>query len=224
MKIVAGFNYFFGKFFNGKNVRINHSLNFLGRKRDIDRNYMDYIRLATLELVADEINSKNIAGAVAELGVYKGKFARYINKYFPKRELYLFDTFEGFDKTDINTEIENKFSSGTQDFSNTSVEQVLKLMPFPEKCIIKKGFFPATAEGLKEEFVFVSIDTDLYDPIYNGLNYFYPLLKKGGYIFIHDYNNDAYKGAKEAVERFCKENNINKVPLPDSAGTAVICK
>ena len=224
MKIVAGLNYFFGKLFNAKSVRITHSLNFLQRERKIDRNYMDYIRLATLELIADEIKSKNISGAVAELGVYKGKFARYINKYFPERDLYLFDTFEGFDKADINTEVEKGFSDGNQDFSNTSVEQVLKLMPFPGKCIIKKGFFPETAKGLKEEYVFVSIDTDLYDPIYNGLNYFYPLLKKGGYIFIHDYNNDGYKGAKKAVGRFCKENDINIMPLPDSAGTAVICK
>ena len=224
MKIEAGFNYFFGKLFNAKSVRINHSLNFLSRERKIDRNYMDYIRLATLELIANEINSKQIPGAVAELGVYKGKFARYINKYFPERELYLFDTFEGFNKADISTEVEKGFSYGDQDFSNTSVDQVLKLMPFSEKCIIRKGFFPETAKGLEENFVFVSIDTDLYDPIYNGLNYFYPLLKKGGYIFVHDYNNDAYKGAKEAVERFCKENNINKVPLPDSCGTAVICK
>jgi O-methyltransferase len=70
----------------------------------------------------------------------------------------------------------------------------------------------------------VSIDTDLYDPIYNGLQYFYPRLVKGGYIFIHDYNNDAYLGAKKAVQQFCAENNISFVPLPDSCGSAIITK
>ena len=110
---------------------------------------MDYIRLATLELVATEINSKNIPGAVAELGVYKGKFARYINQYFPSRQLYLFDTFEGFDKTDVGTELQNSFSSGEQDFSNTSVKEVLQRMPLPGQCIIKKGYFPGSAAGLE---------------------------------------------------------------------------
>ena len=75
-----------------------------------------------------------------------------------------------------------------------------------------------------EEFVFVSIDTDLYDPIYNGLLYFYPRLIKGGYIFVHDYNNDGYTGAKKAVQQFCKENQISFTPLPDSCGTAIIAK
>ena len=224
MKILQGINYLFGRFFNRNNAYINYSLIYVKRKRVIDRNYMDYIRLSTLELVANEINSNQIKGAVAELGVYKGKFARYINRYFPDRKLYLFDTFEGFAETDIKSEVQNTFSSGEQDFSNTSVKRVLSIMPFPGQCIIKEGYFPDTAKGLSEEFVFVNIDADLYEPIYNGLQYFYPRLNKGGYIFVHDYNNDAYKGAKEAVDKFCRENDLNKLPLPDSCGTAVLMK
>lgn len=185
---------------------------------------MDYIRLATLELVAAEINKGGLQGEVAELGVYKGKFARYINQYFPSRKLYLFDTFEGFNKTDIATEVQQDFSSGEQDFSNTSVEEVLQRMPFRDQCIIKKGYFPGSAAGLEEQFVFVSIDTDLYEPIYSGLNYFYPRLKKGGYIFVHDYNNDGYKGAREAVEKFCAEQGVSKTPIPDSGGSVIIGK
>ena len=224
MKILQGINYLFGNFFNRNRAYINYSLNYLNRKRIIDRNYMDYIRLSTLELVANEINSNNIGGSVAELGVYKGKFARYINQYFPNRKLYLFDTFKGFEETDIHAEIKNTYSSGEQDFSNTSIKKVLAIMPFPNQCVIKEGYFPKTAEEVDEEFAFVNIDADLYEPIYNGLKFFYPRLSKGGYIFVHDYNNDAYKGAKEAVEKFCSENSLNKLPLPDSCGTAVIMK
>ncbi|MEO8770577.1 MAG: TylF/MycF/NovP-related O-methyltransferase [Ferruginibacter sp.] len=224
MKLLQGINYVLGAVFNRYKTYITYSLSYLQRERNIDRNYMDHIRLASLELVAYEINKKNLSGAVAELGVYKGKFARYINKYFHNRYIYLFDTFSGFDLKDVRVEIENTFSDGSQDFSNTSVNQVLGIMPFPDKCIVKKGYFPATAVGLNDEFVFVSIDVDLFEPIYNGLVYFYPRLKKGGYIFIHDYNNDAYKGAREAVDKYCKENNLNIVPLPDSAGTAILAK
>lgn len=222
--LIKAFNFLFGSFFNAQKARINYSLNYLNRKRDYDRNYLDYIRLSTLELVSNQIESSNLSGAVAELGVYKGKFARYINQYFPNRKLYLFDTFKGFDEADIKTEQSNNFSHGDQDFSNTSVKNVLAIMPHPNQCIIKEGFFPETAKGLEEVFAFVSIDTDLYDPIYNGLQYFYPRLVKGGYIFIHDFNNDAYLGAKQAVIKFCSENNISFVPLPDSCGSAIITK
>jgi O-methyltransferase len=222
--LVKGFNFLFGKFFNSTHTYINYSLNYLSRERNIDRNYLDYIRLSTLELVSKEINYSGKKGAVAELGVYKGKFARYINGYFPDRKFYLFDTFKGFDETDIKTEKINNFSEGNQDFSNTSVQKVLEIMPHPQQCVVKEGYFPQTTEGIDEEFVFVSIDTDLYDPIYNGLVYFYPRLIKGGYIFVQDYNNDGYTGAKKAVQQFCKENQISFTPLPDNCGTAIIVK
>ena len=48
MKWIQGVNYFFGRLFNRNKTYINHSLLYLGRERAIDRNYMDYIRLATL--------------------------------------------------------------------------------------------------------------------------------------------------------------------------------
>jgi O-methyltransferase len=219
-----GMNFLFGNSFHKKKIFISNSLSFLQRKRKIDKNYFDYIRLATLELVSHEIDRKNLEGSVAELGVYKGKFAKYINQYFPQRSFYLFDTFEGFDNRDIISEKENKFSSGEQDFSDTSVESVLRLMPHAEKCLPIKGFFPESAKDINANFVFVSIDADLFKPIYNGLLFFYPKLVTGGYIFVHDFNNDNYKGARKAVEQFCSETNISFTPIPDSGGSVVINK
>jgi O-methyltransferase len=219
-----GINFLAGKGLQKNKIAVAGSLDFLYRPRKIDSNYFDYIRLATLELVSEEIKQKQLKGEVAELGVYKGKFARYINTYFPDRKLYLFDTFEGFDERDVSVEKKQNFSAGTQNFSDTSVESVLKQMPFPEKCIPVKGFFPQSAESIEERFVFVSLDADLYEPIYAGLRFFYPRLEKGGYIFIHDFNNDAYKGARKAVEQFCSKENIGFVPIPDSGGSAIISK
>jgi O-methyltransferase len=222
--LAKGTNYLFGGLLRKRNIFIGSSLAYLGRKRTIDRNYFDYIRLSTLELVSYEINRKKLEGSVAELGVYQGKFARYINQYFPDRLLYLFDTFEGFDKRDIISETRQNFSSGDQDFSDTTIESVLNRMPFPEHCRPVKGFFPESAKGLEDQFVFVSLDTDLFEPIYNGLIFFYPKLVSGGYIFIHDFNSDGYKGVRKAVEQFCSEQKINFLTLPDMGGSAVIMK
>jgi O-methyltransferase len=219
-----GINFLLGKNLKKRKVFISSSLDYLQRPEKTDTNYFDYIRLSTLELVSYEINKRNLKGSVAELGVYKGKFAKYINLYFKDRSLYLFDTFEGFNAKDIDEEKRKGFSSGLQDFTNTSVASVLEIMPFPGKCIPVKGFFPDSAKGIQEQFVFVSIDADLYEPVYEGLKFFYENLVKGGYIFIHDFNNDNYKGARKAVEQFCDEKNICFTPLPDSAGTAIIGK
>jgi len=222
--LAKGTNYLFGKILQNKKVAVTNTLEYLQRPRKIDSNYFDHIRLSTLELISFEIKKKGLRGNVAEVGVYKGKFARYINDLFPDRKLYLFDTFEGFDQRDTAEEKAKNYSSATQDFSDTSVISVLKQMPVRDNCIPVKGFFPESAKGIEDSFVLVSLDADLYDPIYAGLNFFFPRLVKGGYILIHDFNNDNYKGARKAVEQFCTEQSLNFVPLPDSGGSAIISK
>lgn len=222
--LAKGINFLLGHSLQKRKLFIGSSLDYLQRERKLDKNYFDYVRLASLELISFEINNKKLQGNVAELGVYKGKFARYINQYFPGRTLYLFDTFEGFNKTDVAKEKQYNFSGGDQNFSDTSVELVLKQMPYPAQCKPFKGFFPESAKGIEDKFVFVSLDADLYDPLYAGLKFFYPKLVQGGYIFVHDFNNECYKGARKAVETFCKEQHINYLPLPDSGGSAVIMK
>jgi O-methyltransferase len=184
----------------------------------------EYIRASAVELIANEIYDKNIAGNVAELGVYRGDFAKIINEAFPDKKLYLFDTFEGFDKRDTKIEFENNYSTADEDFSETSIELVLNKMRYKNNCIVKKGFFPETTNEIHDTFSFVSIDTDLYEPIYKGLHYFYENLNKGGYIMLHDYNNKHYKGVKAALKKFSEEKNVAYFPLCDESGSAIIMK
>jgi|LakMenE01Jun11ns_1017448.scaffolds.fasta_scaffold9603047_1 O-methyltransferase len=186
--------------------------------------FTNYIRIHNLELVAQEIKEKGLKGAIAEVGVYKGEFAKYLNIAFPEKKLYLFDTFEGFDSNDVSIENEKSFSTADQDFSNTSINEVLSKMKFKNNCIIKQGYFPESLDGIEETFSFVSLDADLYKPIKDGLIYFYPRLEKGGFIFIHDYNNDLYRGAKQAVREFAEEYGVSYTPLPDTWGTVAITK
>lgn len=225
MKVLNPNEKFFKKnnrqYFRSRKILV--SLKYLGRSQKY-KYEGDYVRLATLELLAFEIQQKKLIGDVAEVGVFRGDFARHINLNFPERNFYLFDTFEGFDDRDINVEMSKKYSKGDQNFSQTSVEVALAKMKYPLKCIIKKGYCPATAQDLNANFVFVSIDVDLYQPILEGLKYFYPRLIKGGYIFIHDFNNDEYPGVRKAVEEYCTENGLNFLPIPDAAGTVVIMK
>jgi hypothetical protein len=184
----------------------------------------DYVREMTLKFLSEEIYRKRVSGSVAELGVYKGDFAKKINYLFNDRDLYLFDTFEGFNQDSIdsdNTLLWEKLDI----FKNTSVRDVLGKMNNPNKCIIKKGFFPDTFDlDDSIRFSFVSIDVDLFDPIKNGLEVFYPRLNKGGYIMVHDYNNIVFRGAMEAVRYYCDKRDISYVPIPDIAGSIIITK
>ena len=70
----------------------------------------------------------------------------------------------------------------------------------------------------------MSIDCDLYEPMYKGLHYFYENLNNGGYILVHDYNFVSYAGVKIAVRKFCDEKKAAYFPLCDSCGSVVIMK
>lgn len=183
------------------------------------------LRLAALKMIAREVRERNIGGALAELGVYRGAFAAEMNRLFPDRSLYLFDTFSGFDLRDVAVEGERKFSRAeTGNFADTSVEAVREMLPFPDMAVFKAGYFPETAAGIDDTFAVVSLDADLYKPLYDGLRFFYPLMARGGYIIIHDYNNSRFAGAKQAVREFCEENQVFVFPLPDLHGTGIIVR
>ncbi|MCL2265299.1 MAG: TylF/MycF family methyltransferase [Treponema sp.] len=184
-------------------------------------------RFIALRNTAQNIISNGVKGEVAELGVFQGEFARHINKQFSDRKLYLFDTFDGFSTDDIEKDIEigstEKILDEEYNFSGTTEEYVLDRMEYPENCIIKKGYFPKTAEGLEERYAFVSLDADLYQPMYEGLKYFYPRLEKGGYIFVHDFYNEDFIGTRKAVMEY--NNKIEKlhyVPLGDSYSVGIM--
>jgi O-methyltransferase len=185
----------------------------------------EYIRLSSLDLIADEIKVRQVPGAVAELGVYKGHFAAAINTVFPDRTLYLFDTFTGFSTEEELRDQANHGLAYQRDFSDTSPEGVLRRMPHADRCVVRQGLFPETAQSLESEtFCFASIDTDLYDPIVSGLEFFYERLNPGGYLFVHDYNNSLYPGAKKAVVDFSTRRRVAYVPLTDMYGTAIFAK
>jgi O-methyltransferase len=213
----------FARLISRWNYYIIKSLAFDPKKRQELPINLDYVRHKTLELCCHEIRQNEVRGNVAELGVYRGDFAVKINELFYDKKLYLFDTFTGFDTRDIEKE-RGKFSNVNQDFSDTNIDYVRRRMKFPGQCIFKKGYFPETAIDIHDTFSFVSIDADLYEPILNGLNFFYEKLEKNGYIFVHDFNNKEFEGAREAILDFCSINHIGFVPIPDDGGSVIITK
>ena len=179
----------------------------------------DYVRLKTLELLCGRLGE--VPGAAAELGVYRGGFARCIRRLLPERKLYLFDTFEGFDAK----EAEGEGRGFVEAHRNTGVDAVLARMPEPEGVILRQGLFPASAEGLEElRFALVSLDVDLEESTLQGLRWFWPRVSPGGCLLLHDWGNPKLPGVKRALERLEGEWDcrLPAVPLCDVCGTLVL--
>lgn len=195
-------------------------------KEKINKSYAEIsveARRIFLKCFADEVYSYGIFGNVAEAGVYRGDFAKFINEYFPDRVCYLFDTFEGFDERDFKYEEKPSLINVTY-MDNPDLDKMMHKMPNPDKVEVRKGYFPETAVAPKEQFVFVNLDMGLYLPTLNGLRIFYPLMVKNGVILIHDYISTIYPNVRQAVEDYENElgASLNKIPIGDDLSLAII--
>lgn len=178
----------------------------------------DYVRLATLELLCRRL--ADVPGTAAELGVYRGFFARCINALLPERKLYLFDSFEGFAEEACAAD---SFQAAHR---NTAIDKVLAIMPHPEQVTVKPGFFPESLDGLEERFCLVSLDVDFAKTTLDGLRYFWPRLERGGYLMLHDWGSPSLPGVAKALRQFEEEMGVKipAIPLCDVGGTLVLCK
>ena len=181
----------------------------------------DYARYASLALALTRIEKDSIPGALAEVGVYQGATSRFLLSCAPGRTLYLFDTFEGFPVED--REPENR---GDTRFRDTSEADVRRALGDAKNVVIRKGRFPETAQGLEDErFAFALLDLDVFPPTLAGLEFFYPRLARGGYLFVHDYNSpESNSACRRAVSQFMAGRPEQIVELPDAWGSVVIRK
>lgn len=173
------------------------------------------VRVRALERFRDLCGLYGMTGSIAEVGVFQGDFAKHMNALFPESKLYLYDTFEGFARQDVVVEENESTIETYRHYANTTIETVLSKLPHPDMAIIRKGFFPDTAAGEDDKYVFVNLDADLYAPTLAGLEYFWPKMVPGGIIFVHDFFSPEFTGVKRAVTEFMDSTRINISPIGD---------
>lgn len=177
--------------------------------------------------ICDFLNNPRVA--VAEAGVFRGEFAKDINRVFRQNDIFLYDTFEGFcaadiDDNELKSDIYNSNEEMQGQFAETSENYVLARMPYKERCHIRKGVFPSSFKEHDLQFGFVSLDMDLYKPMKAGLEMFYPRMIEGGVILVDDYFTPGHPMVPNAIADFEKENNLKLkyIPIGDGVGVAVI--
>jgi hypothetical protein len=182
----------------------------------------DLARLIMFIENAALLQAEDIAGSVAELGVYKGTTAKLLHELLPGRTLWLFDTFEGFDARDLPGE--RGTDAASFQFDDTSLAAVLEHIGSSDRIRPCRGYFPATAAAVPddERFALVHLDADLQKPTADALEFFYPRLSPGGFLILHDYGSGAWPGVVEAVDRFFVDKPESIVRIPDKSGTAVV--
>ena len=172
------------------------------------------------------VNAK-ISGDFVECGVWQGGSPMIIACYLLKREetnrkIYLYDTFKGmskptakdksaFESSDSTVVWEKRERNNHNLWCYSSLSEVKANMlstGYPQDNIIfVKGKVEDTIPGtMPSHIALLRLDTDWYESTYHELQYLFPLLTEGGILIIDDYGH--WSGAKEAAEKYFKENNI----------------
>jgi hypothetical protein len=185
---------------------------------------LDFARIWSMVLNIKYALTK-CAGSLAELGVYQGQSSALLSFYARqfRRKIYLADTFTGF----AEQQYEEGMGEGKQTaFKDVSLETARAIVGDYEGNRWIVGMFPnsITDEMREDTYAFVSIDCDIYEPIIEGLRFFWPRMAAGAIILIHDYSSGYWPGATRAVDEFCAQNGVSGCLLPDFAGSYVLTR
>jgi O-methyltransferase len=187
------------------------------------RRSIEQVREHTLLDVARLANLWNLArqtgpGAMLEVGTFRGGGALHISNACPDRQMFIFDSFEGF--RSLTPGLDDIFKSNP--FHDTSEEHVRHLFRVANRsATIIRGFFPDSAAGLKlGPVAFGHLDVDIYEATRDSLSFLAPRLAPRSLVVIDDFRRGAH-GLDRAVQEF-----LDKSPaftcLPMFPGQAVL--
>jgi len=169
-------------------------------------------------------------GDVCELGCFRGlsayQIASHINAINKDTVFHIFDSFEGlseFNTQDILVEEKKNLDERRKHFA-CSLETVKGNLKEFDFIRYYKGWIPDRFREVKDvEFSFVHVDVDLYQPIYDSFQFFYPRLIKHGVMVFDDYGCIHFPGAKKAIDQcIAMVDHPFFIPLP--SGQAFLIK
>lgn len=151
----------------------------------------------------------NVAGAVAEIGVFRGGSSYFLALAYDKLgskpvALHAIDTFEGHAPGTISA-ADSYHAEGM--FADTSYQAVCDYLSGFDFVRVHQGEFSAVAPKLDDSrYRLVHIDTDLYQSTLDCLAYFLPKLNAGGIFIIDDYLGKKCPGVTRAVHEFLDQH------------------
>lgn len=177
-------------------------------------------RVAALIAAVRYIEHRQLPGSIVECGVWKGGSCMaaaltLLAKNSSKRDLYLYDTFEGMSEP---TEHDKVISTGasakhlldtnTKDksiWAAAGIEEVRRNVTSTGYPADKFHFVQGKVEDtipqtLPDRIAILRLDTDWYESTAHELHHLFPLLEPGGVLIIDDYGH--WDGARKAVDEY----------------------
>lgn len=176
-------------------------------------------------------NLRGVSGDFCELGCWRGlsahQTAEYIRRHHAGAKFCILDSFEGLSdyRSEDKTGLAYDYDAMRRAFA--CAEDIVKhnLREF-DFVSYHKGWIPTQFHEVAERrFCWVHIDVDLYQPIKDSIEFFYPRLVPNGIMVFDDYGCSIFPGAKQAVDEFLATRSADEVFfLPLASGQAFLVK
>jgi O-methyltransferase len=166
---------------------------------EVDRlTLLDTARLANLWQL---YRWSNPAGAIIEVGSYKGGSALHLSNSCPDRRIFVCDTFEGFGSLPIDSQHDRLFSG--EHFKDTSLTFVQSPWKSKNRDVVwVKGYFPQSAAEIHiSNISFAHLDVDLYQSTVDTLEFLNGRFIDQSIVVLDDYLRNA-DGVLKAVREF----------------------
>jgi hypothetical protein len=138
--------------------------------------------------------------------------AKYLKEKRIDKKIFACDSFEGFDRDELQREqIVGLTSATNKSFTSTSIRYVQKkivALGFQNVVFPIKGYFQNTLPNLTGSFCLALIDCDLKDSLMYSAEIIWPRLTSDGYMLFDDYLSLDFKGAKQGVDIFTEKYKL----------------
>lgn len=163
-------------------------------------------RFDTISRHAESINS--LEGDVIECGIWKGGMGMYLSKLFPNKQLWLADSFSGFQdhlEDAVYEYKKDRHHKGRMAASfNTVIQNFQNLNINTENIKWLKGYVKDTLPDAGiEKIALLRVDVDAYSATREVLDYLYDKVVSGGYIIFDD---TCLFESTNAIKHFFEEN------------------
>eukprot|EP00823_Brevimastigomonas_motovehiculus_P000122 TRINITY_DN10227_c0_g1_i1.p1 TRINITY_DN10227_c0_g1~~TRINITY_DN10227_c0_g1_i1.p1 ORF type:complete len:347 (+),score=19.78 TRINITY_DN10227_c0_g1_i1:111-1151(+) len=174
-------------------------------------------RMETTCSITQEILRRQIPGALVETGVAGGgmsammlKLMHYYSEVYPSvphRTLYCADSWLGLQPShpvDVDGFAKGNFFVSWEDF-----QDCMRNVSLPDSVVLR-GFIKDTITDTVQQQIgsiaFLRIDVDMYQPTLESLELLYPLLVKGGVVYVDDYGE--FVQCRTAVDEYRRRFGI----------------
>jgi O-methyltransferase len=178
-------------------------------------------RVIALARSLEYLSAHDIRGAAVECGVYKGgsmmAIALTLQKLQDRRDLYLYDTFEGMtaptkeDDAWTHDHWQQNQRGDHNEWVYSSLDEVKKNLastgyPDDQLHFVKGRVEDTIPATVPEEIALLRLDTDFYASTKHELVHLFPRLKKGGVLIIDDYGS--FRGSRQATDEYMTEHKL----------------